>query len=66
MKPVKDVDPIRAKKFSNGVDEYIALAPKEVQGKLRELRAAIKTVAPDAEERISYGMPYYAYKGRLV
>ncbi len=48
------------------VDEYIASVPKEHQGKLRELRAAIKEVAPDAEEKISYGMPYYGYKGRLV
>ena len=48
------------------VDAYIAQAPKEVQEKLQELRVAIKTIAPDAEERISYGMPYYYYKGRLV
>ncbi len=54
MKPIKNVD------------EYIALAPKEVQGKLKELRATIKTAAPGAQERISYGMPYYEYKGRLV
>lgn len=50
----------------NNVDEYIAQAPKDVQGKLRELREAIKTAAPNAEERISYGIPFYAYKGRLV
>lgn len=48
------------------VDEYIALAPKEAQDKLKELRALIKTAAPGAQERISYGMPYYHYKGRLV
>ncbi len=54
------------KKKPKDVDEYIALAPKEVQGKLRELRAAIKEMAPTAVERISYGMPYYHYKGRLV
>lgn len=48
------------------VDEYIALAPKEVQERLREVRVAIKEVAPEAEEKISYGMPYYGYKGRLV
>jgi hypothetical protein len=34
MKPVKDVD------------EYIALAPKEVRDKLKEFRATIKTAAP--------------------
>lgn len=53
-------------KRAKNVDEYIALAPKEVQGKLKELRTTIKTTAPKAEERISYGMPYYHYKGRLV
>ncbi|HSB47743.1 MAG TPA: DUF1801 domain-containing protein [Candidatus Bilamarchaeum sp.] len=53
------------KKAAN-VDSYIASAPKEVQGKLRELRKAIKSAAPDAEEKISYGMPYYHYNGRLI
>ena len=48
------------------VEEYIALAPGEVQGRLKELRATIRAAAPDAQERISYGMPYYEYKGRLV
>lgn len=48
------------------VDAYIAAAPKELRGKLKELRAIIKKAAPSAAERISYGMPYYAYNGRLV
>ena len=48
------------------VDAYIAAAPKEVRGKLKELRKVIKSTTPKAEEKISYGMPYYAYKGRLV
>ena len=50
----------------NNVDDYIAQAPKEVQDKLQELRAVIRTAAPGAEERISYGIPSYEYKGRLV
>ena len=53
------------KKASN-VDSYIKAAPREVQGKLKELRAIIKSAAPKAEEKISYGMPYYSYKGRLA
>ena len=53
-------------KSPKNVDEYIAQAPDEAQEKLQELRAAIKAAAPEAEERISYGMPYYYYKGRLV
>jgi uncharacterized protein YdhG (YjbR/CyaY superfamily) len=48
------------------VDEYIAGAPKTVQDKLKELRALIKKAAPDAEERISYSMPYYHHQGRLA
>jgi len=53
-------------KKAKDVDEYIAKAPKEVRGKLKELRAIIKAAAPKAEERISYGMPYYSYKGRVA
>jgi len=48
------------------VDAYIVAAPKAVQPMLRELRKAIRTAAPTAEEKMSYGMPYYAYHGRLI
>jgi uncharacterized protein YdhG (YjbR/CyaY superfamily) len=48
------------------VDAYIASTPRELHGKLLELRKAIREAAPDAVERISYGMPYYEYKGRLA
>ncbi len=50
------------KSMKNGpksVDAYIARAPKSAQGKLREVRAAIREVAPDAAESIGYGMPGY-------
>ncbi len=53
-------------KGSKEVDAYIRAAPKQAQPKLREVRAAIKAVAPTADESISYGMPYYNYKGRLA
>ncbi len=49
------------------VDEYIENAPKDLQSKLREMRKAILDVAPaTTEEKISYSMPYYGYKGRLA
>ena len=48
------------------VDAYIAAAPRAVQGRLKELRRVIRAVSPTAVERISYGMPYYACKGRLA
>jgi len=53
-------------KKPTSVNAYIAAAPKEIQPKLKQLRAAIKAVAPQAEEKISYAMPYYGYKGRLA
>ena len=53
------------RKTLKDVDAYITRAPKEVQSKLREVRAAIRGIAPSAVESISYQMPYYAFKGDL-
>jgi uncharacterized protein YdhG (YjbR/CyaY superfamily) len=47
-----------------GVDEYIAACPEEVQEKLKAVRAAIREVAPDAIETVSYfQFPGYSYEG---
>jgi len=51
---------------SKAVDAFIAAAPKAAQGKLKELRELIRKTAPTAVERISYGMAYYHYHGRLA
>jgi uncharacterized protein YdhG (YjbR/CyaY superfamily) len=48
------------------VSAYIAKAPKASQSKLRELRQLIISIAPEAKESISYGMPYYDYYGRMA
>jgi uncharacterized protein YdhG (YjbR/CyaY superfamily) len=48
------------------VDEYIANFPQEVQILLAQVRSTIKQAAPNAEERISYGMPGYYLHGQLV
>jgi uncharacterized protein YdhG (YjbR/CyaY superfamily) len=48
------------------VDTYIAKAPKNLRPKLKQLRVLIKKLVPTAQERISYGMPFYDYKGRLI
>lgn len=53
-------------KKAKDVNEYIANAPDEFQQKLSRLREIIKIVAPEAQERISYGMPFFDYKGRLA
>jgi uncharacterized protein YdhG (YjbR/CyaY superfamily) len=48
------------------VEELIDNAPEKIQGKLRKLRELVKQTVPQAKESISYGMAFYAYKGRLV
>ena len=48
------------------VDAYISAAPEEARPKLRELRKMIRTTVPEAQEGISYKMPYYNYYGALV
>jgi len=48
----------------NNVDDYIASYPEKTQEILREVRSLIKKTAPDASERISYGMPGYKLNGR--
>lgn len=48
------------------VDEYIAAEPVSLRPMLTELRDTIRAAAPEAEERISYGMPYYHLNGRLA
>ena len=53
------------KKYKN-VDEYIASYPAEVQVKLQAIRELVKKEAPQATEKISYGIPYYGFNGRLI
>jgi uncharacterized protein YdhG (YjbR/CyaY superfamily) len=54
------------KATQTNVDAYIAAAPKEVQTKLKQLRAAITLAAPSATEYISYGMPVYKYERPFI
>ena|SRR5438094_893205 len=48
------------------VDEYIDAQPAAVQSRLRELRAIIRAAVPDAVEVISYGIPTYKLRRRMV
>ena len=41
------------------VDEYINAAAKEAQEKLREIRAILKTIAPNATENLKWGNPVF-------
>jgi uncharacterized protein YdhG (YjbR/CyaY superfamily) len=46
------------------VDEYIASFPKETQEALEEVRALIKSIAPDAIENISYQIAAFRVNGK--
>lgn len=56
----------KAQRTPRSIDEYIAGFPPEVQDVLEQIRLAIKEVAPDAEEAISYGIPTFVLNGNLV
>lgn len=48
------------------IDEYIGGFPRDIQKGLNELRAAIRKAAPDATEKMSYGMPTFYLHRNLV
>jgi uncharacterized protein YdhG (YjbR/CyaY superfamily) len=48
------------------IDEYIDAFPKEIQSRLRKLRATIRRAAPMATEKIAYRMPTFYLDGNLV
>lgn len=49
---------------AKNIDDYIAQFPPSTQEALTELRALIKTTAPDATETISYAIPTFDLAGR--
>ena len=46
------------------VDEYIAAQPEAVRPKLEQVRVAIRSAVPEAEEGIGYHMPGYKLHGK--
>jgi uncharacterized protein YdhG (YjbR/CyaY superfamily) len=55
------------KAAAKNIDEYLDELPdKNVKVMLESLRQTIKSVAPKAEEVISYAMPAFKYHGMLV
>jgi uncharacterized protein YdhG (YjbR/CyaY superfamily) len=53
-------------KKADSVDAYLRMHPPVVRKRLAAIRALIRKAAPDAEEKISYGIPAYALEGRLL
>lgn len=48
------------------IDEYLASVEKDKRAALEKLRRTIRSVAPDAEECISYQVPAFRLNGMLV
>lgn len=48
------------------VDRWLDLAPEPHRSTLRDLRATLRTLLPDADEGMSYGMPAFLVDGRPV
>lgn len=53
-----------AKTRFQSIDEYIAACPTETHERLQAIRAAIKKIAPDAKEKISYQIAAFELNGR--
>lgn len=48
------------------IDDYLRAVPEDRRRALEDLRAKIRSVVPDAEECISYGMPAFRLPGGVV
>ena len=49
------------------IDQYLATVPEPARSTLKKIRDVIRSVVPkEATEAISYGIPAFQYKGRLV
>ena len=51
---------------AESIDDYISGFPPDVQAKLTLLRQSIKEIVPNAQEKISYGMPTFFLKKNLI
>jgi uncharacterized protein YdhG (YjbR/CyaY superfamily) len=48
------------------IDQYIVGYSPQVQEVLERIRSIVQSVAPEAEERISYQMPAFSLDGMLI
>lgn len=55
---------MKSKKEFTSVDEYIGTFPEDVQIILDEVRAIIKSIVPDAKEKISYQIAAFELNGK--
>jgi uncharacterized protein YdhG (YjbR/CyaY superfamily) len=58
--------PAATNNFLTTVDEYLAVVPDDVCKVLQKLRHTIKSIVPEAEERIAYRVPIFRLQRDLV
>ena len=51
---------------SSPIDEYMARYPVEIRIRLQAIRRAIRSVLPEAQEKISYQMPTFYQRGNII
>ena len=51
---------------SNEVDDFIAKYPADVREILQKIRGIIREAAPEAQEKLNYGIPTFTLNGNLV
>lgn len=55
-----------SRKTPKSFDDYLDRFPRDVQLRLQKLRLTVKKAAPQAKEKISYGIPAFTLNGMLV
>jgi uncharacterized protein YdhG (YjbR/CyaY superfamily) len=50
----------------NSIDEYIDTFPEDIQAILQQVRRTIKAAAPEAGEKISYGIPTFTLNDKYL
>lgn len=46
------------------IDAYVAKVPEPFRGALEHVRALVRSIVPDAEEALVYGVPGFRYGGQ--
>jgi uncharacterized protein YdhG (YjbR/CyaY superfamily) len=64
--PGHDFAMATSRKTPKSFDDYSDRFPKHVQQRLQKMRLTVKKAAPQAKEKISYGIPAFTLNGMLV
>lgn len=57
---------MKASSAAATIDDYLAGFPPAVKARLTKVRRTIRRAAPDAAEKIGYGIPTFTLNGNLV